>query len=79
MPDYDFKILQPYEFECLSRDLIQSRDNVFIESFTVGKDGCIDFRYAMTKGMTAIIQVKAMPHTHPYCQNSGRTYTWLIN
>ena len=32
MPDYDFKILQPNEFECLSRDLIQARDGVFIES-----------------------------------------------
>jgi len=34
MADYDFKILQPSEFECLSRDLIQARDGVFIESFT---------------------------------------------
>ena len=58
MPDYDFKILQPSEFECLSRDLIQARDNVFIESFTAGKDGGIDFRYALSKDKTAIIQVK---------------------
>ena len=36
MINYDFKILQPIEFECLSRDLIQARDEVFIESFTEG-------------------------------------------
>lgn len=43
MADYDFKILQPSEFECLSRDQIQARDGVFIESFSAGKDGGIDF------------------------------------
>ena len=58
MLDYDFQILQPNEFECLSRDLIQARDGVYIESFTAGKDGGIDFRYALTKDKTAIIQVK---------------------
>ena len=58
MTNYDFKILQPSEFECLSRDLIQARDGVYIESFTDGKDGGIDFRYALSKDKTAIIQVK---------------------
>ena len=36
MINYNFKILQPIEFECLSRDLIHARDEVFIESFTEG-------------------------------------------
>lgn len=58
MTDYDFKILQPSEFECLSRDLIQARDGVFIESFTAGKDNGIDFRYALSKDKMAVIQVK---------------------
>lgn len=58
MADYDFKILQPNEFECLSRDLIQARDEVYIESFTAGKDGGIDFRFALSKDKTAVIQVK---------------------
>ena len=58
MIDYDFKILQPSEFECLSRDLIQARDGVYIESFTAGKDGGIDFRFALTKDKKAVIQVK---------------------
>ena len=58
MLNYDFKILQPNEFECLSRDLIQARDGVFIESFTAGKDGGIDFRYALSKDKMSVIQVK---------------------
>lgn len=58
MTDYDFKILQPSEFECLSRDLIQARDGVFVESFTAGKDGGIDFRYALSKDKMAVIQAK---------------------
>ena len=58
MINYDFKILQPIEFECLSRDLIQARDEVFIESFTEGRDGGIDFRYAVSKDNMSVIQVK---------------------
>lgn len=58
MIDYDFKILQPNEFECLSRDLIQERDGVYIESFTAGKDSGIDFRYALSKDKQSVIQVK---------------------
>ena len=58
MLNYDFKILQPNEFECLSRDLIQARDGVFIESFTAGKDGGIDFRYALSNDKMSVIQVK---------------------
>ena len=44
MPDYDFLILQFNEFECLSRDLLQARENIFIESFADGRDKGIDFR-----------------------------------
>ena len=58
MINYDFKILQPIEFECLSRDLLQARDEVFIESFTEGRDGGIDFRYALSKDKLSVIQVK---------------------
>ena len=58
MINYDFKILQPIEFECLSRDLIQARDEVFIESFTEGRDGGIDFRFALSKDKLSVIQVK---------------------
>lgn len=59
MTDYDFKILQPNEFECLSRDLIQARDGVYIESVTAGEDSGIDFRYAFSGDKTAVIQARS--------------------
>lgn len=58
MVDYDFKILQPSEFECLSRDLLQAREDIFIESFADGPDKGTDFRFAYDKNKTCIIQCK---------------------
>ena len=58
MPNYDFKILQPSEFESLSRDLIQAHCHIFLESFTDGRDRGIDFRYTTTKNKSIIVQVK---------------------
>ena len=49
MPHYDFSVLSPYEFECLCRDLLQKKENVYIESFTEGKDGGVDLRFAKIK------------------------------
>lgn len=59
MPDYDFLILQPNEFENLTRDLLQKREGVFVESFTPGRDGGIDLRFAkITDKYSAIVQAK---------------------
>lgn len=58
MPEYDFKILQFNEFECLCRDLLQKKEKNFIESFTDGRDGGIDLRFAYSKSHKTIIQVK---------------------
>lgn len=58
MIDYDFLTLSPNEFENISRDLLQKKLSVFIESFTTGKDGGIDFRYTTDKTKTIIIQSK---------------------
>jgi hypothetical protein len=58
MTEYDFLILSPSEFECLSRDLLQKKLSVFIESFTSGRDNGIDLRFTTTKGKTTIIQAK---------------------
>ena len=60
MPDYDFLILQYNEFEHLTRDLLQKKENVFVESFTSGKDGGIDLRLAKVKGANTIVQAKRM-------------------
>lgn len=58
MTDYDFRILQPSEFECFSRDLLQARENIFIESFADGRDKGIDLRFAYDKDKTCIVQCK---------------------
>ena len=58
MADYDFKILQPSEFECFSRDLLQVRENILIESFADGRDKGIDLRFAYNKDKTCIVQCK---------------------
>lgn len=58
MPEYDFKILQFNEFECLCRDLLQKKEKNFIESFTEGRDDGIDLRFAYSKSHKTIIQVK---------------------
>lgn len=58
MLDYDFRILQPSEFECLSRDLLQVREGIFIESFADGKDKGIDLRFAYSNDKTCIVQCK---------------------
>lgn len=58
MANYDLHILQPSEFEEITRDLLQKKWNCFIESFTSGRDGGIDLRYTTQNGGKAIIQAK---------------------
>ncbi|MBF4505648.1 restriction endonuclease [Flavobacterium sp. JLP] len=56
MKNYDFNILSPYEFELLTRDLLQLHLDIFLESFGEGADQGIDLRYS--KGKLLIIQAK---------------------
>jgi len=56
MPDYDFLTLSPFEFEALTRDLLQAHLGVYLESFGLGADAGIDLRYAAGKGF--IVQCK---------------------
>ncbi|OIN61164.1 nSTAND3 domain-containing NTPase [Arsenicibacter rosenii] len=58
MNNYDLLILSADEFENFTRDLLQAKLNVFIESFTSGPDGGIDLRYATDKNKKIIIQAK---------------------
>jgi hypothetical protein len=58
MTDYNFLVLSPNEFENISRDLLQKKLSVFIESFTTGRDGGIDLRYSIDKDKQIIIQSK---------------------
>ncbi len=58
MPNYDLNILQPAEFEDFSRDVLQAHYKVFIESFTDGRDGGIDLRFAKDGKSNIIVQAK---------------------
>jgi len=57
MPDYDFRSLSSYDFEILTRDLLQERLKVRLESFSRGRDGGVDFRFQNRKG-NLVVQCK---------------------
>jgi len=58
MPEYNFLNLSPPEFEELSRDLLQKSLSIYLESFTNGKDGGIDFRHSASETADIIVQAK---------------------
>lgn len=58
MSSYDFRSLSSRDFEELTRDLLQAKWGVFIESFKDGKDQGIDLRYTSLKDKNIIIQCK---------------------
>lgn len=58
MNDYNFLNLSSFEFENLSRDLLQEKLGVFFESFTSGQDGGIDLRATLNKDKDIIVQAK---------------------
>ena len=58
MNNYDLSILSPHEFEQLTRDLLQKKFNVYIESFTTGKDSGIDLRFGSSNDTKTIVQCK---------------------
>jgi hypothetical protein len=55
MPDYSFEQLSPYDFEVLSRDILQDAIKVRLESFKTGRDQGIDFRYATADTANSIV------------------------
>jgi DNA polymerase III delta prime subunit len=54
---YDFRSLSPIDFELLVRDLLQAELGITMESFGPGKDGGIDFRFAMAS-QDVVVQAK---------------------
>ncbi|MEP0754631.1 restriction endonuclease [Trichocoleus sp. Lan] len=58
MPDYDFKGLSPFDFECLVRDLLQQELNCSLESFTSGRDDGIDLRHSRDAAKSFVVQCK---------------------
>jgi hypothetical protein len=69
MDNYDLLSLSWIEFEDLTRDLLQAEFNLFIESFTPGRDDGIDLRFAFTNNKKSIIQCKRLDNfSHLYSQ-----------
>lgn len=59
MKSYEYNsIFTPQEFQDFARDIIQIKENKFIESFAEGKDGGIDGRFIDQEGNITILQVK---------------------
>lgn len=55
---YDFKALSDYDFEILSKDLLQKYLNCHLEAFKKGRDGGIDLRYSCKASRDIIVQCK---------------------
>tara|TARA_R100000306_G_C4380543_1_gene144067 strand:- start:441 stop:2735 length:2295 start_codon:yes stop_codon:yes gene_type:complete len=58
MNEYNFLNLSAFEFENLSRDLLQAKLELYFESFTSGQDGGIDLRAAQSDTGDIIVQAK---------------------
>lgn len=58
MNEYNFLNLSSFEFENLSRDILQEKIGFYFESFTSGQDGGIDLRAALSNGDDIIVQAK---------------------
>jgi len=58
MPDYDFSNLSTFDFEKLTRDVLQKHYGIYFESFTTGRDKGIDFRYSKNSKNDLIVQCK---------------------
>jgi hypothetical protein len=52
---YDFKMLSDYDFELLTRDLLQKVLQCRLESFKKGRDNGIDLRYSCTNNINDIV------------------------
>lgn len=58
MKKYSFELLTWFDFENLSRDVVQTREGIGLESFAEGKDGGIDFRRIFDKHSKLVVQSK---------------------
>ena len=55
---YKFGNLSPIDFEDLTRDILQKKLELPLESFAAGRDEGIDLRYATSAGDSLIVQCK---------------------
>jgi hypothetical protein len=58
LADHDFAALSSVDFECLTKDLLQSLLGLRLASFKAGKDAGRDFRHASAIGQSIIVHCK---------------------
>jgi adenylate kinase family enzyme len=58
MTDYDLLVLSPIEFEDLTKDLLEKKMRLDLESFGAGRDNGIDLRYSKSKNNDLVVQCK---------------------
>ena len=74
MPNYDFhKLLEPFEFQNLVRDILQVREHCTFESFSPGKDEGVDLRKTVDDN-TIIIQIKRYKNDFKALYDSLKRY-----
>ncbi|WP_427872699.1 restriction endonuclease [Flavobacterium sp. MMS24-S5] len=78
MTDYDLLVLSPSEFEDFSRDILQKKNNCFIESFRTGRDGGIDLRYTTEESKNIIIQAKRYSSYSNLLSNLKKEFSKVI-
>lgn len=74
MPEYNFLNLSPFEFENLTRDVLQEHYNINLESFTTGRDKGIDLRYSKNSKNVLIVQCKSYNNYNSLKSNSKKEY-----
>jgi Restriction endonuclease len=58
MPDYDFRVLSPVDFEHLARDVLNADLGLRLQSYPSGRDQGIDLRQMDTDGTVTVVQCK---------------------
>lgn len=80
MKSYEYSsIFTPQEFQNFARDIIQIKENKFIESFAEGKDGGIDGRFIDQEGNITILQVKRYKNMNVTILNTMKEEKWIYS
>ena len=74
MPEYNFLNLSPFDFENLTRDILQEHYDINLESFTIGRDEGIDLRYSKEKNNKLIVQCKRYDNYNSLKSNLKEEY-----
>jgi len=74
MPEYNFLNLSSFDFEKLTRDVLQKHYDIYFESFTTGRDNGIDLRYSKNSNNDLIVQCKSYNNYNSLKSNLKKEY-----